>query len=61
MTMGLGLLRLGTEDFWAMTPREFERAACALLPAHGEPPDAGDLARLMRLFPDGGKDAWTTR
>ena len=54
MAVGLGLLRLQPEAFWAMTPREFERAASALFPARASPPGRRDLAALMRAFPDAG-------
>lgn len=51
---GLGTLRLRPADFWAMTPREL---ALALRGASGlssitASPARGDLAALMRRFPD---------
>ena len=52
MALGLGLLRLSPQAFWAMTPVEFERAMAALRPGRGLPPDRADLAALMRTFPD---------
>jgi len=52
MAIGLGLLRLQPDAFWAMTPREFERAASVLVPARAAPPGRRDLAALMRAFPD---------
>ncbi len=52
MAIGLGLLRLQPDAFWAMTPREFERAASVLVPACAAPPGRRDLAALMRAFPD---------
>ncbi len=52
MRVGLGLLRLSPEAFWAMTPLEFERAMGALTPRQGTPPRRDDLAALMRVFPD---------
>jgi uncharacterized phage protein (TIGR02216 family) len=51
--VGLGLLRLSPNDFWAMTPREF--AAAAGLSRYASPPTRADLARLMREFPDEGR------
>jgi uncharacterized phage protein (TIGR02216 family) len=51
MAIGLGLLRLSPRDFWAMTPREFERAM-GLLKEHGDAPGRARLAELMRAFPD---------
>ena len=53
MALGLGLLRLSPENFWAMTPIEFERAARVLLPGRVTAPDRAELATLMRMFPDG--------
>ena len=53
MAMGFGLLRLSPENFWAMTPIEFERAARVLLPGRVTAPDRAELATLMRMFPDG--------
>jgi uncharacterized phage protein (TIGR02216 family) len=52
MRVGLGLLRLSPGAFWAMTPIEFERAIGALAPRGSVPPGRGDLAALMRAFPD---------
>lgn len=52
MRVGLGLLRLSPGAFWAMTPIEFERAIGALAPHRSAPPGRGDLAALMRTFPD---------
>lgn len=51
MTIGLGLLRLPPNDFWKMTPREFERAAATVLP-QAPPLRPGDLRELMAAFPD---------
>lgn len=58
MAIGLGLLRLSSADFWAMTPREF---AAALRGLKGEftplaPLDSGALQALMMLFPDASGD-----
>jgi len=52
MAMGFGLLRLSPDTFWAMTPREFERAMSIYMPGAGEAPQRADLAALMRAFPD---------
>lgn len=51
MTFGLGLLRIAPRDFWTMTPREFERAAAAILPPV-TPPGRDELGALMAAFPD---------
>ena len=53
MGLGLGILRLGSAAFWAMTPHELAAAAEAVL---GRPersmPARRDLDRLMAAFPD---------
>lgn len=54
MAIGLGRLLLSSEDFWALTPREFERALTGAL-GDGEmrrPIDRTVLDELMRRFPD---------
>lgn len=52
MAMGFGLLRLSPQAFWAMTPREFERAASVLARAADEAPRRDDLLALMQAYPD---------
>jgi uncharacterized phage protein (TIGR02216 family) len=52
MRIGLGLLRLSPNAFWAMTPIEFERAVGMFAPDRGMAPDRRALAALMRAFPD---------
>lgn len=52
MAAGLGAMRLSPKDFWAMTPRELA-AALGLGSAARSAPGRGDLAALMRRFPDG--------
>jgi uncharacterized phage protein (TIGR02216 family) len=51
MGFGFGVLRLGPEQFWAMTPQELAAAHNGLV---GPLDDTGppDLLRLMQLFPD---------
>ncbi|MEO9341124.1 phage tail assembly chaperone [Mesorhizobium sp. SB112] len=51
MAAGFGLLRLSPSTFWAMTPRELERAM-SVLPQRAVAPARADLAALMREFPD---------
>lgn len=58
MRLGLGLLRLSPDAFWAMTPRELDCAARAIWPAASHPPARAALDALMRQFPDGGRQ-WT--
>jgi uncharacterized phage protein (TIGR02216 family) len=54
MTAGLGMLRLASDDFWSMTPRELDAAlrgafgVVAMQPAMTR----SDLAALMVAFPD---------
>ncbi len=52
MTVGLGLLRLSPAHFWAMSPRELDRAAAALFPARAAAPKRAEVEALMRRFPD---------
>lgn len=52
MRVGLGLLRLAPEAFWAMTPIEFERAIGALAAPRAPAPARSDLVSLMRVYPD---------
>jgi len=53
MAAAFGLLRLSPKDFWSMTPREMERAMSVLGGARAGAPGRGDLAEMMRRFPDG--------
>jgi uncharacterized phage protein (TIGR02216 family) len=52
MAIGFGLLRLPPQAFWAMTPREFERAASPYTEGRASHPDRRGLAALMTRFPD---------
>lgn len=50
MAVGFGLLRLSSDAFWKLTPREL---ASAIAPARGRAaPSPAELAGLMRRFPD---------
>lgn len=51
MHAGLGLLRLSSHDFWAMTPREF-LAATGLGRTGSGALRRVDMAALMTRFPD---------
>ena len=53
MAFGLGRLRLSSEAFWAMTPRELAAAMQPFTPAGLAPAGRDALAQLMRDFPDG--------
>nr|WP_280940530.1 rcc01693 family protein [Aurantimonas sp. 22II-16-19i] len=50
MQVGFGVLRLSSEAFWTLTPRELASVFGAA--RRGTAPTPGDLARLMRRFPD---------
>lgn len=51
MAFGLGVLRLGPQDFWSMTPRELSRAAEGVYGRRAAMSRAA-LDALMRDFPD---------
>jgi uncharacterized phage protein (TIGR02216 family) len=54
MAFGLGVLRLGPQDFWSMTPRELFRAAEGVYGRSGGGAlNRATLEALMRDFPDG--------
>ncbi|GAA4109204.1 putative phage protein (TIGR02216 family) [Aminobacter aganoensis] len=52
MATGFGLLRLSPKDFWAMTPRELERAMSTIATARTGAPGKAQLIELMNRFPD---------
>lgn len=52
MAVGLGVLRLGPREFWAMTPKEIAAAMGALALAAEQAPSREDLEALMERFPD---------
>ncbi|MEF2073833.1 rcc01693 family protein [Consotaella aegiceratis] len=52
MSAGLGLLRLSSKDFWAMTPCELAQALAFFLPDPLAPLGRPALDDLMRRFPD---------
>jgi len=55
MAVGLGILRLESRAFWALTPREFAAAARAVLgpaAASADRPTRACLKALMIQFPD---------
>lgn len=52
LAFGLGALRLGPAALWRLTPREVAAAARGLGLGHRSGPSRGDLADLMRAFPD---------
>jgi uncharacterized phage protein (TIGR02216 family) len=52
MAAGLGVLRLPPDAFWRMTPRELAAALDGLAGGNAAPLGRGELAELMRLYPD---------
>lgn len=55
MRLGLGVLRLPPDAFWAMTPREFQHAleGSGVIDAGGSSVmTRSDLDQLMAQFPD---------
>ena len=56
MRFGLGVMGFAPDDFWKMTPGEFEAAVRGRLGQIGEKAalGRGDLSALMARFPDAG-------
>ena len=52
MAFGFGRLRLSSDQFWAMTPRELAAAMKPFAPAQTGPASRDALAQMMRAFPD---------
>lgn len=57
---GLGVLRLSSKDFWAMTPRELAHAINAVTGA-GAPLQRDELDNLMTRYPDARRHHATDR
>ena len=55
MRFGLGVLRLGADEFWKTTPRELHAAAEGVFGRANTAPTRDALAELMRAFPDARK------
>lgn len=55
MAFGLGVLRLSSSDFWAMSPCELAAAWEGVYGAPHEGAGPPDLQSLMRAFPDHAK------
>ena len=53
MRFGFGVLRLSSEAFWQLTPRELAAAWAALAGERGVAPARGELETMMEQFPDG--------
>lgn len=54
MGIGFGILRLSSEAFWRLTPRELAAGAGIFAPAGPTALDRAGLAALMARFPDAG-------
>ncbi|MEP0320601.1 rcc01693 family protein [Bauldia litoralis] len=52
MAVGFGRLRLSSQAFWAMTPRELAAAVEGAFGVADAPPDRAMLERLMGRYPD---------
>ncbi|WP_371420527.1 rcc01693 family protein [Tardiphaga sp.] len=52
MQFGFGVLRLSSDAFWRMTPRELACAIAAVRGPASMPMDRGALDELMKQFPD---------
>jgi uncharacterized phage protein (TIGR02216 family) len=53
MQFGFGVLRLSSDAFWRMAPRELSQAIIAVRGVAATPMDRGGLDALMQRFPDG--------
>jgi uncharacterized phage protein (TIGR02216 family) len=53
---GLGVLRLSSDAFWRMTPRELALAVEAVAGRTSTPFPRATLIDLMTRFPDGQRD-----
>lgn len=52
MQFGFGVLRLSSDQFWRMTPRELASAIVAVRGRVVAPLDRGGLDDLLRRYPD---------
>ena len=52
MRFGLGVVGLGPDEFWKMTPREFQAAVEGRLGRLNEPMGRDGFEALARRFPD---------
>jgi uncharacterized phage protein (TIGR02216 family) len=52
MQFGFGVLRLSSEAFWRMTPRELAHAIVAVRGAAAAPMGRAEFDALMQRFPD---------
>jgi uncharacterized phage protein (TIGR02216 family) len=52
MALGFGRLKLSSDAFWAMTPRELAAAIEGLTGLRGVPPERSAFDALMARYPD---------
>ena len=52
MALGLGVLRLSSAQFWALSPRELHAASRGLYPQRTDAATRSALDALMAAFPD---------
>jgi uncharacterized phage protein (TIGR02216 family) len=52
MQFGFGVMRLSSQSFWGLTPRELASAFEALSGRQGGTPDRASLEGLMQAYPD---------
>ncbi|MCQ0989603.1 rcc01693 family protein [Jiella marina] len=52
MAVGFGLLKLSSEAFWRMTPRELASVLGPRIATAGPLPSRSEFERLMARFPD---------
>jgi uncharacterized phage protein (TIGR02216 family) len=53
MRLGFGVLRLGSKEFWGLTPRELAAAFEGVAGRRTGAPDRAGLGRMMERYPDG--------
>ncbi|WP_375449543.1 rcc01693 family protein [uncultured Devosia sp.] len=53
MRFGFGVLRLSSQAFWQLTPRELAAAWAAVAGEQVRPPGRSELETMMARFPDG--------
>jgi uncharacterized phage protein (TIGR02216 family) len=56
MEIGLGRLGRSPQEFWNMTPKEFEAAVAGAIGFASAPLSRRDLEGLMARFPDPGTE-----
>tara|TARA_R110002020_G_scaffold398265_1_gene608338 strand:- start:150 stop:326 length:177 start_codon:yes stop_codon:yes gene_type:complete len=52
MAVGFGVLRLSSEAFWKLTPRELASVLSPRVGAAERAPSSAELGQLMHRFPD---------